>query len=73
MHTLKGREGGTSEEDMKPSSSASQSDWTEEQLGEGSREDVARYNDGGFRSLGLRIALRRYLMKMSVTDPPSSA
>lgn len=62
---LRGLEGGKSPEDMKPSSSASQSDRTDEQRGEVSREDVYRYKDGGgFRCFALRIAVRRYFMSL---------
>jgi hypothetical protein len=42
MARLSGREGKNSLEDMKPSSSASQSERTEEQRGDVSLEDVAR-------------------------------
>lgn len=71
MARLKGREGRKSPEDMKPSSSASQSDRTEEQRGDVSRGEVWRCNDGGLRCLGcldLRIALRRYFMDTLTID-----
>jgi len=62
---LRGLEGRKSPDDMKPSSSASQSERTDEQRGDVSLDDVCRYNDGGFRyfdCFDLRIALRRYFM-----------
>ena len=64
MATVSGREGKNSRDDMKPSSSASQSERTEEQVGEESLEDlsVARRNDGGFLLLDLLIACLKYLM-----------
>ena len=62
IERLKGLEG-SSPDDMKPSSSASQSDRTDEQRGDDSRmTGLARYNEGGFRCFDLRIALRRYCM-----------
>jgi hypothetical protein len=48
MATLKGLDGRNSAEDMKPSSSASQAERTDDQQGDVSLDDVARYNDGGF-------------------------
>lgn len=60
---LNGLEGRKSPEDMNPcSSSASQSERTDEHLGETSRMGFCKYNDGGFRCFDLRIALRRYFM-----------
>jgi hypothetical protein len=62
---LRGLEGRKSPDDMKPSSSASQSERTDEPRGDVSLDDVYRYNDGGFRCFDcfdLRIALRRYFM-----------
>lgn len=59
---LSGLEGRKSPEDMKPSSSASQSDKTDEQRGEVSFEDVYRYRDGGFRCFAFLIAVRRYFI-----------
>jgi hypothetical protein len=63
MATLKGLDGRNSAEDMKPSSSASQSERTDDQQGDVSLDDVARYNDGGFCFFDLLIALRRYLIR----------
>lgn len=62
MDRLSGLEGKKSPEDMKPSSSASQSDRTDEQRGDVSPDDVFRWSEGGFRLFDLRIALRRYFM-----------
>src|SRR6187402_537226 len=59
---LKGLEGKKSPEDMKPSSSASQSERTDEQRGDVSPDDIFRWSEGGFMSFDLRIALRRYFM-----------
>lgn len=58
--TLSGLDGRKSLEDIKPSSSASQSERTEEQYVV--CLDVDRYSVGGFCFLDLLIALRRYLM-----------
>jgi len=63
MATLKGLDGRNSAEDMKPSSSASQSERTDGQQGDVSLDDVARYNDGGFGFFDLLIAFRRYLIR----------
>jgi len=67
IDTLCGLDGRKSPDDMKPSSSASQSERTDEQRGDVSLDDddVFRYNDGGFRYFDLRIALRGYLMGTS--------
>lgn len=63
IERLSGLDGRKSPEDMKPcSSSASQSERADEQLGEVSRVCVGKYSDGGFRCFALRIALRRYFM-----------
>jgi hypothetical protein len=63
IERLTGLDGRKSPEDMKPcSSSASQSERTDEQRGELSRVCVCKYNEGGFRCFDLRIALRRYFM-----------
>ena len=73
---LKGLDGGKSPEDMKPSSSASQSESTDEQRGDVSLDDVCIRNEGGFRFFDFRIALRRYLMGTTVVRPsvlPSGA
>ena len=63
---LKGLDGRKSPDDMKPSSSASQSERTDEQRGDVSLDGcVYMYNDGGFRCLDcfdFRIALRRYFI-----------
>ncbi len=59
---LSGLEGKNSPEDMKPSSSASQSERTDEQRGDVSPDDVFRWSEGGFRSFDLRIALLKYFM-----------
>jgi hypothetical protein len=59
---LKGLDGRKSPEDMKPSSSASQSERTDEQRGEVSLDDVCMCKEGGFRFFDFRIALRRYFM-----------
>jgi len=59
---LKGLDGRKSPEDMKPSSSASQSERTDEQRGDVSLDDVCMCNEGGFRSFDFRIALRRCFM-----------
>ena len=63
IERLRGLEGTKSPEDMKPSSSASQSDRTDEQRGEVSFDDVCRYSEGGFRCFAFRIAVRRYFMR----------
>ncbi|KAA8574381.1 hypothetical protein EYC84_005858 [Monilinia fructicola] len=55
-------EGKNSPDDMKPSSSASQSDKTDEQRGDDSLEYAWTYNGGGFLPFDFLIALRRYLM-----------
>jgi hypothetical protein len=63
IERLRGLEGGTSPDDMKPSSSASQSERTDEQRGDISFvTGLMMYNAGGFRSFDRRIALRRYFM-----------
>jgi len=62
---LSGLEGRKSPDDMNPSSSASQSERTDEQRGEVSR-DVCTYSEAGFRCFDLRIALRRYFMGTQV-------
>src|SRR5271167_1910594 len=71
--TLIGLEGRNSADDMKPSSSASQSDQAELLDGDDSLDDVARYRDGGF-CLDLLIALRRYLIRPgpSLYLPPNA-
>jgi hypothetical protein len=52
-----------SPDDMKPSSSASQSERTEEQRGDiFFMTGLTMYNEGGFRCFDRRIALRRYFM-----------
>jgi hypothetical protein len=66
---LKGLDGGKSPEDMKPSSSASQSERTDEQRGDVSLDDMWMCNDGGFRIFDLRIALRRYFMGTLAVRP----
>lgn len=58
---LKGRDM-KSPEDMTPSSSASQSDRTDELRGDVSLDDTYMCSEGGFRIFDLRIALRRYFM-----------
>jgi hypothetical protein len=45
-----------SPDDMKPSSSASQSERTDEQRGDVSRDDLCMDTDGGFRCFDFRIA-----------------
>jgi hypothetical protein len=69
---LRGLDGRKSPEDMKPSSSASQSDRTDEQR-EVSLDEVFRCNEGGFRLFDLRIALRRYFMSTPVSQPSLSS
>ena len=59
---LRGLDDAKSPEDMKLSSSASQSERTDEQRGDVSLDDMCMCNEGGFRILDLRIALRRYFM-----------
>jgi len=59
---LSGREGKNSPEDMKPSSSASQSERTDEHRGDDSADEIFSCNEGGFRDLDLLIAIRRYFM-----------
>jgi hypothetical protein len=59
---LNGLEGAKSPDDMNPSSSASQSDRTDEQRGDVSLDVVLRCSDGGLRCFDLLIALRRYFM-----------
>ena len=68
---LNGLEGTNSPEDMKPSSSASQSERTDEQRVDVSLDSVGRCNEGGFR-FDLRIALRRYFMGTRVERPSYS-
>lgn len=63
IERLNGLEGTNSPEDMNPSSSASQSDRTDEQRGEVSFDDGCRYSEGGFRCFAFRIAVRRYFMR----------
>jgi hypothetical protein len=72
MERLKGLEGRKSPEDMKPSSSASQSSITDEQRGEFSPDDILICSDGGFRLFDLRIAVRRYFMSTPGGCPPRS-
>jgi hypothetical protein len=63
IERLKGLDGGSSPDDMKPSSSASQSDRTDEQRGDICfMTGLTRYSEGGFRCFDFRIALRRYFM-----------
>ncbi len=62
IDTLKGLDGRKSPEDMKPSSSASQSEITDEQRGDVSLDEVCMCIGGGFRFFDFRIALRRYFM-----------
>ena len=63
IERLRGLDGCRSPDDMKPSSSASQSDRTDEQRGDVSFiTGLAKFNEGGFRYFDLRIALRRYFM-----------
>lgn len=73
MVRLNGLEGKKSPEDMKPcSSSASQSERTDEQRGDLSLVLwVCRYSEGGLRFLDLRIALRRYFMDTERLSSPS--
>ena len=60
---LSGLEGKKSPEDMKPSSSASQSERTDEQRGDVSLDgSIFKCSEGGSRLFDLRIALRRYFM-----------
>lgn len=66
---LKGLDCERSPEDMKPSSSASQSDKTDEQRGDDSFGDMCMCNEGGFRFFDLRIALRRYFMGTLAVRP----
>lgn len=66
---LNGLEGTNSPEDMKPSSSASQSERTDEQRGELSLDSSGKCNEGGFR-FDLGIALRKYFMSTLVERPP---
>jgi hypothetical protein len=66
---LKGLDGGKSPEDMKPSSSASQSERTDEQRGDVSLDEICMCNEGGFRFFDLRIALRRYFMDTLAVRP----
>jgi hypothetical protein len=67
LNGLDGLDGKWSPEDINPSSSASQSDRTVEQRGDGSRDVVSMCSDGGFSrlDLDLLIALRRYFMEVS--------
>lgn len=62
MVKLNGLEGAKSPDDMKPSSSASQSERTDEQRGDVSLDVVFRCSDGGLWCFDLLIALRRYFM-----------
>lgn len=64
MDRLSGLDGSRSPDDMKPSSSASQSERTEELRGDiiSFMTGLERYNEGGFRCFDLRMALRRYFM-----------
>jgi hypothetical protein len=68
---LRGLEGANSPDDMKPSSSASQSERTDEQRVDVSLDSVGRCSEGGFR-FDLRIALRRYFMGTRVERPSCS-
>jgi hypothetical protein len=68
--TLNGLDGRKSLEDIKPSSSASQSDRTEEQYAECLLYAVDKYSVGGFCFLDLLIALLRYLMETILSSPP---
>lgn len=65
---LSGLEGTKSPDDMKPSSSASQSERMDEQLGELSLDSVGRYREGGFR-FDLGMAFLRYFMGTHVERP----
>ncbi len=67
---LKGLDGRKSPEDMKPSSSASQSERADEQRGDVSLDDVCMCNEGGFRFFDFRIALRKYFMGTLAVCPP---
>jgi hypothetical protein len=59
-----------SPEDMKLSSSASQSERTDEERGDVSLDDMCICNGGGFRLFDFRIALRRYFMgTLAVRSP----
>lgn len=62
MARLSGLDGRNSAEDMKPSSSASQSKGINGQP-DVSLDDVAKYNDGCFCFFDLLIAHRRYLIR----------
>jgi hypothetical protein len=61
---LNGLEGAKSPDDMNPSSSASQSERTDEQRGDDSLDiDIdLMWSDGGLRFFDLLMALRRYFM-----------
>ena len=63
IERLSGLDIGSSPDDMKPSSSASQPDRTDEQRGDDSlMTGLARHKDGGLRCFDLCIALRKYFM-----------
>lgn len=68
---LSGLEGRNSPDDMKPSSSASQSERTDEQRGDVSLDEVCRYNDGGLRCFDFRMAVRRYFMGTNGNPQPT--
>lgn len=67
MARLSGLEGKCSPDDIDLSSSASQSEKTVEQRGDGLVDVVSTRSERGFSRLDLLIALRRYFMK-SRTD-----
>jgi hypothetical protein len=69
MARLKGLDD-KSPEDMKSSSSASQSERTDEQRGDVSLEDMWMCSEGGFRIFDFRIALRKYFMGPLAVRPP---
>lgn len=62
MTRLGGLDGRQSPDDMKPSSSASQSEMADDERGDDSPEEVCRYSDGGLRCFPLCIAFRKYLI-----------
>ena len=66
---LRGLDDAKSPEDMKPSSSASQSERTDEQRGDVSRDDMCMCNAGGLRFFDFRIALRKYFMGTLAVRP----
>jgi hypothetical protein len=67
---LRGLDGRKSPEDMKPSSSASQSERADELRGDDSLDDVCICREGGFRFFDFRIALRKYFMGTLRVRPP---